>query len=206
MKIYLGNIVTAYKRENFSLFFNVVKDMEEVIDGVPTLIIGLENARNGIENFTILNKRYNNDMLWWTYKKTERKYEFDDDIVSFYNFCITTFVEKYKYVYIDIPKYRYNRLKKLINYINSPIDKICFQTRENNFLFIYDSELKTVFGLSMTLLEYIGIEKAKVIKKIKANRKNRFLYDTSFLDQGLRKVIDNNTHYILPLAEVFLSL
>lgn len=206
MKKYLGNIVTAYKREKFSPFFNVVKDMQETISGLPTLVIGLENARNEIDGFTILNKHYNDNMLWWTYKKTERKYEFDEDIVSFYDFCTNSYLEKYRYVYIDIPRFRYDRLKKLINYINSPIDKICFQTRDNNFLFIFDTSSNNVFGLSLTLLEYIGVEKGKVIKRVKANRMNRFVYDTSFIDQRLRGVIGANTHYILPLAEVFLSI
>ena len=66
MKKFLGNIVTAYKKEKFSPFFNVVKTMKETITDIPTLIVGLENARENIDGFSILTKKYKDDLVWWT--------------------------------------------------------------------------------------------------------------------------------------------
>lgn len=206
MKKFLGNIVTAYKKEKFSPFFNVVKTMKETITDIPTLIVGLENARENIDGFSILTKKYNDDLVWWTYKKTERKYEFDDDIASFYSFCTNYYLEKCEYYYINLPQYTYSKVKRFIKFVKSPVRKLCFQTRDSNFVFIYDTVSHYVFGLSITLLEYMGIPKAKVIKKIKSNKNNVFIYDTSFIDSNLRVSINNNTHYILPLAEVFYSV
>lgn len=206
MEKFLGNIVTTYKKEKFSPFFNVVKTMKEAIDGIPTMIVGLENARGNIDGFSILTKKYNDGLVWWTYKKTERKYEFDDDMVSFYGFCTGYYLEQCKYYYIDLPKYTYSKIKRFIKFVNSPIRKLCFQTRDSNFVFIYDTVSNYVYGLSITLLEYMGVPKARVIKRIKGNKNNVFIYDTSFIDSNLRVSIGGNTHYILPLAEVFRSV
>lgn len=201
-KRYIGNIVTSYSADKFPKFFNVVKECSDQIDGIPTIVIGLEEARKCIEGFSILKKKYDNGDLWWTYKKTERKYEFDVNIKDFYDFCFARFFKNIQYFYLDIPKYRYNTLKKLLKWIREDSYKLCFLTRESNFVFIYDMEAKVVFGLSLTLMEYMGVERRKVVQLIRSNKYNHFVYDTSFLTPETRMAIKDNTHLILPLASI----
>lgn len=198
---FIGNIITTYNKDKFPKFFNVTNNYEDRVKNIPTIIIGLEDAREIISNFLIIKKRYS-DNLWWTYKKTERKYEFDKDIEEFYDYCFMKFLSDVKYFYLDLPKYRYSDVKRIYRWIISDKPKICFLTRESNFIFIYDVEKKINFGLSLTLCEYIGVERKKVVNLIKTNKRNRFLYDTGFISSDVRMVITNNTHYILPLASI----
>ena len=90
------------------------------------------------------------------------------------------------YRYVDLPRYSYTKLKSFINYMNSPKKKLCFITRDRNFVFIYVKEDKVVLGISLTLLEYCGIPKDKSMKRLKSNRKNTFMKDTAFMDATLR--------------------
>ena len=69
----IANIVTRSKKHGFGEEFNVVADCSEIIQGLPTLIIGLNEAKKCIPEFNILRKMYDDGKLWWTYKKTERK-------------------------------------------------------------------------------------------------------------------------------------
>ena len=203
MQNFVGNILTAYSKDKFPKLFNVVKERDDLISGIPTMVIGLNEARWYIADFSILQKSYRNNTLFWTYKKTERRYEYEDDIEAFYKLCINSVLEKIKYMYLDLTSYHYTNLKKTIKYLASNSEKLCFQTRNSNFLFIYDEGLNTVFGISLQTLEYAGISRRKVLHRIKQNKNNRFLYDTSFITQELRSVIGNNTHYILPLYKYF---
>lgn len=202
-KSYIGSIITKYSRDKFPPLFNVTEDFLSVDIKYPTIIIGLDNAREYIHDFSILRKSYENDTLWWTYKKTERRYEFENDMEKFYRFCIEKYLSRTPYYYLDIARYRYNDIKRIIEWINSETEKICFQTTESKFIFIYDTKLNIVFGLSLTLCEYCGVNRKKIISRIKKNPQNVFIYNTSFIDREIHNIIGNNTHYILPLAKIF---
>lgn len=197
---YIGNIVTGYNKDKFPSFFNITKKYEDRLPNIPTIIVGLEEARKNIHDFLIIKKHYDN--LWWTYKKTERNYEFDKDIEEFYDYCFRRFLSDVKYFYLNLPKYRYSDIKRIYFWIKQKTPKLCFLTRESNFMFIYDVEKNTVFGLSLTLCEYMGVNRKKVVKLVKANKNNRFIYDTGFISSDIRGIIANNTHFILPLASV----
>ncbi len=197
---YIGNIITGYNKDKFPSFFNITKKYGDRLPNIPTIIVGLEEARSYIQDFLIIKKQYGD--IWWTYKKTERKYEFDKDIEEFYDFCFRKFLSDVKYFYLNLPKYRYNDVKRIYSWLKSNELKLCFLTRDSNFMFIYDISKNTVFGLSLTLCEYIGVERKKVVNLIKRNKNNRFVYDTSFISSDVRNIITNNTHYILPLASV----
>lgn len=197
---YIGNIITGYSKDKFPSFFNITKKYEERLPNIPTIIVGLEEARANIDGFLIIKKRYND--VWWTYRKTERKYEFDKDIEEFYSYCFKKFLSDVRYFYLNLPKYRYTDVKRIYNWIKEKELKLCFLTRDSNFIFIYDVEKNTVFGLSLTLCEYIGVERKKVVNLIKTNRYNKFVYDTGFITSDVRGIVGNNTHYILPLASV----
>lgn len=200
---YIGNIVTTYNKDKFLPIFNVIREKEGCIKDIPTLFIGLDMARDNIENFSILKKEYEEKNIWWTYKKTERKYDFDNDIESFYGFCLNKFLTNVKYFYFDLPRYHYSDIKRILEWLGGNSEKTCFLTRESNFMFIYDKEKNIVFGLSLTLAEYIGVNRKKIVSLVRKNRKNTFLYDTSFINGDIRRSLGDNTHYILPLATIF---
>lgn len=200
---YIGNIVTEYRKDKFSPLFNVVGEFPEADRSLPTIIIGLNEAKTYINDFCILKKGYEDGLIQWTYKKTERKYEYDNDIPAFYRFCLDRMLSNVGYRYLDFSKYRYNETKRILNWLDSETDKVCFLTMGSKFMFIYDTTRETVFGISLTLAEYIGVDRKKAVLRVKKNRKNRFIYDTRFLDSDIRSVIGANTHYIPVLSTFF---
>lgn len=194
----IGNIVTNGKQNVYSELFNVVKSYDNIINDLPTLIVGWEKAKSIIPNIDILNKQYGN--VWWTFTKTERRCDYEEDIIDFYKFAITYVMGRIKYVYIDLINYRLSSIKKVIKFLENSSSKTIFLTRNNNFMFVYSKEYNTIFGISLTLCEYIGIPKKKVIKLV---NNGEFIYTTSFINSDIRRIIGSNTHYILPLYEYF---
>jgi hypothetical protein len=186
---YIGNIVTGYSKDKFPKFFNVVKSFDEVDNSVPTLIVGLESAREKIEGFSIIKKSYSSGMLCWTYKKTERKYDFDRDTDAFYRKCLEKVLSDVEYRYLNIPSYRYSELKRIYSWVKGKTKKLCFLTRDSNFLFIYDTGRKMVFGLSLTLFEYMGVNRKKIVSLVGRNRNNIFIHNTGFMDGEIRGVV-----------------
>lgn len=195
----LANIVTRGKKDDFSGIYNVVSSCEGIDADLPTLYVGLNSAKKCINNFSILQKHYKEQNCWWTFSKTERRNDYLNDIEKFQEDVILGTLKTIRYEYIDFIRYKRKRIVNFIKYIYSDSDKICFLTRGSNFIFIYDVKLKTVFGLSLTLCEYVGLDKNKIITKIKSNISNRFINGTSFLNIDIKRIIGNNTHYILPL-------
>lgn len=74
-----------------------------------------------------------------------------------------------------------------------------------NFIFIYDKEYKTVYGLSLSLCEYIGIKKQKVLNKLFDNKNNVEIKKLNFFNDNIKHIINSNPHYIPPFYEYFVS-
>ena len=97
----LGYIVSDKKINNVKGFVEVVNDISLADTTKPVLLVGLENAKKNINNFSILNKKAN-DNLFWTIKKTEKRVDFENDIDYFYNYIINNISRNIKYYYINI--------------------------------------------------------------------------------------------------------
>ena len=84
----LGTIVSKRAIKDVVGFVEVVKDMESVNDSTkPILVIGLEEAKKQGKEFSILNKRLDNN-LFWTFGKTERRTDHERDIQNFYEYVL----------------------------------------------------------------------------------------------------------------------
>lgn len=191
MRKFLGNIVTNGNPDVDRDAFNVVKSIDESVEGIPTLVVGLENARKTIPDFNILNKCYGE--LSWTYSKTEHRCDYEDDLEGFVDMCVRKAVEGVKYTYIDFISYKRGTIRKILAFAKGPSKKTVFLTRGSSFMFVYSETYKTVFGVSLSLCEYIGIPKKKVIRLV---RNAEFVHDTKSLDGLFRRAIGNDTHLV----------
>jgi hypothetical protein len=81
--------------------------------------------------------------------------------------------------------------------------KLCLLTKDSRFIFIYSEKYNTVWGLSLSLCDYIGICRKKVAKRIRENKNNIFMNGISFSDGDIRKIIGDDTHLILPALSYF---
>lgn len=78
--------------------------------------------------------------------------------------------------------------------------KILFLTKDSKFMFVYSREYNTVFGISLTLCQYIGIKQRKILRLL---NNAKLINDISVIDNDMKRIIGTNTHYILPLYDFF---
>lgn len=189
----LGYIVSKRKINNAVDFVGVVDDISKVEDPTkPIIIIGLEEAKKVSPNFSILNKMLDID-VFWTFGKTERRVDYERDLDKFYDYVLNKSIENIKYYYINILTIKYNKIKKLLNIINSKEKKYIYTS--NDMIYIYYNN--NILGISLKILKYININIKKIYKILYSNKNNIIYNNDSFLTLKMRKVI-NNKKYVIP--------
>ena len=179
--LFFGYIVSEVKYKDLQEdIVKVVSSCEECNGGIPKLIVGLEKAKEYARekgfDFDILNHIYpNGDM--WTFKKTEKREFYEEDIETFKKRIVE--MQKYgvDYHYVSIFKLRYSDMKRLYRIVLAHTDTE-YIIIDRNMVYVPLSD-KKVIGLSLTDFNYIGIEREKVIGKIRANKNNRVYFTSS---------------------------
>ena len=197
----LGYIVSKRKIKNVVDFVGVVNSVEDVEDPTkPFIIVGLEEAKEIAPNFSILNKKLDED-VFWTFCKTERRTDHERDLENFYRYVLDKALNNIKYYYINILNLKYNKVKNLLNIINSKEKKYIYTS--NDMIYIYYNE-NIILGISIKILKYINIDIKKVFRILYKN-KNNIIYNTdSFLTQEMKRVITNKkyvTPYFISMLE-----
>lgn len=194
----LGTIVSKRAIKDVVGFVEVVKDMESINDSTkPILVIGLEEAKKQGKEFSILNKRLDSN-LFWTFGKTERRTDHERDIQNFYEYVLNKSIKNIKYYYINIFKLRYNKVKKLLDIIYNTNKKYIYIN--NDIIYIYYNNY--ILGISLTMTDYMGVDRKKIIRKLRQNKYNIVYYHNTFLDEKMKEIA-NKKQYILPY---FMSL
>ena len=197
----LGNIVDVNENNKYDPMFNRVSSYSDIIEGIPTLIIGMDSAKEILSDFSILN-RLNGD-VWWTFSKKERRSDNVEDIRKFKEKVLKMYLSNVKYEYVNFTCYPIDKIKKFIRYMKGGDKKLCLLTKDSRFIFIYSEKYNIVWGLSLSLCDYIGICRKKVAKKIRENKNNIFMNGISFAEGDIRKIIGDDTHLILPALSYF---
>ena len=199
----LANILDENNSTKYDKIFNKCSSLEEIDLSLPTIVIGIETAKKYIADFSMFNRNGKRGGFSWTFAKNERRKEHNDDLFNFKSSVILDKVRGIKYEYIDFPCYPLSKTMKFIDYMNGSDKKLCFIMRDSNFVFIYSRKYKHVFGLSLSLCEYCGTDKGKVIGKIKSNPNNKIINGLNYIDEETRRIIGDNIHYMLPLYDYF---
>jgi len=187
----LGYIVSDRKLNNVKDFVEVVNDISLADLSKPTLLVGLELAKKNVKNFSILDRK-NNGNLFWTFKKTERRVDFENDIDYFYNYIINNIINNIKYYYINILKLRYTRIKKLYNIVFSRERKYIYIS--NNMIYVlYDG---AILGVSLEMLEYINIPREKILSKLYSNKNNVICTNSSECVKCINHDIGNKKYAV----------
>lgn len=192
--MYIGRIITKEKKVNKIEFVEQTDDETKLSNDIPTLIIGKSLAEQmfGKSKIKVLNKNIEENVSW-TFSKTERRVEYDKDIYDFNNKLIAKILNSVKYHYIDIVNTPFSGIKGFIKLIKNEKRKVCYFTRQHLYIY-YD---KWVFGISLDLLEYMGISKRSVYDKIKKCQSCEILHYDTFVSGELRKHIQNK-RFIVP--------
>lgn len=179
----------------------VVENESECTLDVPKLIIGLSKAKEYAQSkgfeFDILDHMFPDGNMW-TFKKTEKREIYEENIIEFKNYIIKSISKNINYYYINIYNLKYKDIKRLYN--------ILFNNRFNrniNYIFIdkemmyYCLENNNVIGISLGLMKYMGIDREKVISKIKSGKNNSIVFSSN---KKLWQLKDwfNGMEYIIP--------
>lgn len=188
----LGYIVSKRKINNIVDFVGLVDDVNKIEDPTkPFIIVGLNEVKD-LPNFSILNKKLDENKFW-TFGKTERRVDYERDLENFYEYVLDKEISNIKYYYINILNIKYTRIKSLINIINSNEKKYIYIS--NDMIYLYYKNY--ILGISIKILKYINIDIKKVFRKLYRNKSNIIYNTDSFLTTEMKRVITNKK-YVIP--------
>lgn len=200
----IANIVTDTLKTRFDIKVNKCKSLEEIDKSLPTLIIGLGNAKKYINNFNILKKEYKEQKIWWTFLRTERMTDYQEDLQSFYETAIKYAVESIDYEYVDILDCGYKRSKNILKYLFASNDeKIGYIDNNGSFLFIYSRKYKKIWGFSLSTMKFYGINESSINKTIKNIRNIDIINDFSTIPYKVRRIVGDKIHHNIILYGYF---
>lgn len=169
----LGYIITDRKMNNIEGFVEQVKNISDADTTKPILIVGWDAAKSHPEYKSILERELSPG-VFWTFKKSESRSDFEQDLRNFYVYIYDNILNNIEYRYVNILRLGYNKLKKLYYIFNS---------KERKNIYISDNLLYTMYegkvlGVSLDVLEYCGIRRNKVLSLLSSNPNNK-IYDNS---------------------------
>ena len=167
--MFVGNIVTQSK-VNIDKYFNVVETMDAIIHGLPTLIVGWDIVKT-IEPEADFITRKLSDNIFWTFKKTERRDIFENDLYDFIHHSYNLLIKDLDYKFIDLIQLSEQELKTTFKEIKKSVKVIGYI--HENMLYIYTDNI--VYGLDLKLVTYLEYNLSDILNKIKS-------YCSVFLD------------------------
>jgi len=162
----IGNIVSKTPIET-NVGFNLVESIDDIIEGIPTLIVGHNIVKEKYGEDLDFMDRVIGDMddeIFWTFTKEEQRKYHMIDVNTFINYCYQKSVDHINYVFVDPIQFKFTQLKKVIKKIKTIKKPISFYHEEKNMIYIYGDNL--IFGIDLKLVRFIGIDDNKVKSKI----------------------------------------
>lgn len=192
---YIANILTNKKIDSVE-FYNIVSRKEDLIENLPTLVIGWEFTKTLYPNANIISWEIDEN-TYWTFGNRERRQKYEELLEKFNNLVIKKFIKKIKYKYISIidGDINYPALEFLINeckgfkiYIDN---NMIYATGKNS-----PERGNWVYGFSLEEYKYLGVDIKELFKKIY----NSDIQIISSKDDISWKIKDSfkNCKYVIP--------
>jgi hypothetical protein len=187
----IANIV-SHQKVNVSQEFNVVESMDDIIHGLPTLILGFDYVNKHYPDFDVMDRMLGEN-LYWTVKRTEKRDKYEEDLSWFVTKVLTDLISEISYVFVDPIQYNSRTIRKVIKKFHSMENKVTYQNGQ--MLYIYAE--KIIFGVDLKLLKYIGLDYKKIKEKI-IRKSLVFLTNDKILIEYKKTVeeLDNQVRYI----------
>jgi hypothetical protein len=160
--MYVANIVTK-NNLNVDKYFNVVESLDEIIQGLPTLIIGWDIVKEINPKADFIDKKISEN-IFWTFKKTERRDIFEEDLYNFINYSYNLLVNNIKYEFIDLILLTETQLKTIFKILKKSTKLIGY--KYNNMLYLYSNDI--IYGFDLKLVSYLGHNQETTFEKIKS--------------------------------------
>ena len=191
---HIGNIVTKSEKYKFNDLIKICNGYADTDKRVPTLIIGIENAKNyilekyGTKQTIDYMFRQIDENTFWTFSTMEKRSENESDVEYFKKYVVNELKKKVSYTFLNILTFSKDRMKVFLNFLQVRVSDICYYVTDR---MLYVSFEDKVWGISFDDCEYIGIKKDKILKKIQGFTKN-VISETRFLNEEDKKFFQND--------------
>lgn len=156
----IANIVSK-SNLNVSKDFNVVSSMDEIIHGIPTLIVGFDVVNKLYPDFDIMEREIEPN-LYWIFKRTERRDDFEAGLRWFISKIISDLSKEISYVFVDIMQYKPKTLCKIARKFLKMEKK--FSVQINDMIYIYGENI--IFGVDLKLFSFAMLKTDKLKNSI----------------------------------------
>ena len=187
----IANIVST-TQINLPEDFNVVKSMDEIIHGLPTLIIGFDVTDKLYPNYDVGEIKVA-DNVYWTTKRTENRDKHNIEVEWFKYFVYNELIKDISYIFLDPIQYNKKSFLKILKKIYFTPNKITYEHKD--MLYVYGDNF--IFGIDLKLIKYIGINVEKIKRKI-IKISSVFLRETDiFIEyKNIIEELDNQVRFL----------
>ena len=155
--------------------FNIINSLDDIIDNIPTLVVGLDNAKKLDVKLNYLERKLD-DNTFWTFNKKEKRVLFEEDLFYFIEHSYTLFRKKISFKFIDLILSYSQDINNVFNNIKESKNVISFVYIDMVYVFMN----KTIYGFDLRQVVFIGKTKVTFIDLIK-NLSDVFLEDNKIL-------------------------
>jgi hypothetical protein len=191
---YIANILTEEPFEGAELY-NVVRDAENLIPGIPTLIVGWDKTKELYPDSSIIEWEAS-DNVYWTYGKYERRDKYEANVKKFQDLAFKKFIEGLDYVFYDVFLSQEDKFNSFLTSLESNTKKTIYIT--GDMLYIYYDGTDKVVGLSLRDCDYLDETlKKKIFSAIYNSKTINLLKNNDEISKEIRFKARGRA-YILP--------
>lgn len=187
----IGNILTN-SNSSYPEYFNVSNTLDFSND-LPTLIIGFDLTFELYKDKVNANNNKLDDNLYWTFLKSENRSKYEQQLELFITDCILYQVNKSSYIFVDLihtPPKKLIKIAKKILTLSNPISLVYY-----DMIYIYGENL--IFGVDLSLCQFVGLDSDKIFVKIKSISKEILEYKEIIIEyEDLLFRVDNQVRYL----------
>ena len=169
----------------------------KINENEPTLLVGVDLVKKHFPDFKLkfLDRRIN-DNVYWTFSKFEKRNVYEEDLESFYNMVYNRIQKDIRYFPVSLLSNGYNYYKRFLNYLSNGSPKVVLVLSKE--IYIYNN--RTILGVSVDELDYVGISKGRVLDKLRTFSNVRIVENLDILN-GKDKYLEND--YLKYLTFIF---
>lgn len=198
---YLANILTQDKFEDNS-YYNVVDDVNMLVPGIPTLIIGEGLAKTVLgDSFKVLPPHGDiANGIYWTYKKRSKRDEYENDLAKFKAYSLNNAIKNANYMFFNVLTASHDEKVNMNVFLSDSSMK--YALISDDMLYVYCPDKEFTVGISLSDIEYSGMNRDKILRLVKINKSTKIVNERDFISYETHGFIKNNKYIIPYLASL----
>ena len=149
----IANIITDEKIK-LDKKFNISQSLGDMIEDIPTLIIGIDNVKKLGKEFNYLDRKID-DKTYWTFNKKEKRALFEEDLFYFIEHAYNILIKDIKFNFVDVILLEGLEVVDIFKSIDK--DKKTITFIKNNMVYVFSN--KTIYGFDLRQIVFIGKNK-----------------------------------------------